>query len=140
MNSITKRSAQMLANDREWFCRHPEEAVRFRPIQTDEFQLLASNGFSPPEFKPSWCKPNATLEHVAVVDLTRLLQSKQTAEPRSETIRIRIATIRARSKKNQANLKKELIEAICKELSILHSPVQETASKTYIPKRPTLAA
>jgi len=140
MNSQTKQSAQILANDREWFCKNPGEAVRFRPIQTDEFQLLESNGISPPEFKPSWCKPNATLEHVAVVDLTRLLQGRQTAEQPNETIRIRIATIRARSKKNQADLKKELTEAICEELLFLHSPAEEPASKRDTPKPPPLAA
>jgi len=140
MNSHTKKSAQILANDREWFCKNPGEAVRFRPIQTDEFQLLKSHGVSPPEFKPSWCKLNATLDHVAVVDLTRLLQSKQTAEQPNETIRIRIATIRARSKKNQADLKKELIEAICEELLILHSPAQQSAPKINASSPSTLAA
>ena len=140
MNSAITRSAQIIANDRKWFYQHPEEAVRFRPMQTDEFKLLETNGVSPPEFRPSWCKPKATLEHVAVVDLTRLLQGRQTAEQPNETIRIRIATIRARSKKNQADLKKELIEAICEELLFLHSPAEELASKRDTPKPPPLAA
>jgi len=140
MKSMTERSAQILANDREWFCRHPEEAVRFRPIQTDEFKLLESNGISPPEFKPSWCKPKATLEHVAVVDLTRLLQGKQTDGKQKETIRIRIATIRARSKKIKANLKKELTEAIYRELSPLSMSMHDQPQTASAYKTAILAA
>jgi len=120
MNSHTKQSAQILANDREWFCRHPEEAIRFRPIQTGEFELLKINGIEPPKFRPSWCKHDADLKHVSVIDLTRLLQSEETSMKTNETIRIRIVTIRARSKSVQQKLQGELIEAICKELLLLH--------------------
>jgi len=130
MNSHTKQSAQILANDREWFCRHPEDAVRFRPAQIDEFELLKINGIEPPKFRPSWCKHDADLKHVAVIDLTRLLQSEKTTMRTNETIRIRIVTIRARSKSVQQQLQGELIEAICKEILLLretpenYSPIE----------------
>jgi len=130
MNSQTKQSAQILANDREWFCKNPGEAVRFRPIQTDEFQLLKINGIEPPKFRPTWCKHDADLKHVAVIDLTRLLPSEKTSMRTNETIRIRIVTIRAKSKSVQNQLHGELIEAICKELLLLrkspqnHSPIE----------------
>ena len=140
MNSAITRSAQIIANDRKWFYQHPEEAVRFRPMQTDEFKLLETNGVSPPEFRPSWCNSNTALEHVAVIDLTRLLQSDQRGEHLDRTIRIRIATIKARSKSVQANLESELVEAICKELLMLHNQAQKPTQTIRTFKPQNLAA
>jgi hypothetical protein len=119
MNHANHRSAQITADDRAWFIRHPEALVRFRPIRAQELEQLKINGIEPPEFRPSWCKPSAALQQIAVIDLTRLLQSRHINTLAKEVIRIRIATPKARSKSAKVALHNELIEAICQELIIL---------------------
>ena len=115
----SQRSAQITADDRAWFLKHPEAVVRFRPIRADELESLKMHGIRPPEFRPSWCKSSAALEQVAVIDLIRLLRSSQTNMPGEETIRIRIATPKIRGKSVKLALQNELIEAICQELLFL---------------------
>jgi len=111
--------SRILDKDRAWFAHHSSEMVRFRPVQRGELEHLKSNGISAPEFRPAWCKSSSPLEHVAVIDLTRLLQSKQPSHRSQETLRIRVLTIKARSNQIRTKLQNELIEAVCAELLIL---------------------
>lgn len=122
MKDSSQRSAQFTADDRAWFLKHPEAVVRFRPIRAYELESLQMHGIRPPEFRPSWCKSSAALEQVAVIDLIRLLHSNHGNTQPNETLRIRLVTIKARSKQMQARLQKELISAICEELMRLVSP------------------
>lgn len=122
MNDSSQRSARITANDRAWFLTHPEAVIRFRPIRAHELESLKMHGIRPPEFRPSWCKSSAALEKVAVIDLIRLLQSNPGNKHPNETLRIRLVTIKARSKQLQASLQKELISAVCKELMCLVIP------------------
>ena len=129
MNNLNDCIARITANDRAWFRRHPKEVVRFRPAQTNEFELLKIKGISPPEYRPSWCKPNATIAHVAVIDLTRLLQNEKINTHMDAAFRIRVATIHARTKNIRKHLEKDLIEQICRELLAMHKP-------SHIPTQP----
>ena len=120
MNDSSQRSARITADDRAWFCRHPEAIVRFRPIRAHELKPLQVNGIEPPEFRPSWCKPSAALEQIAVIDLTRLLNSNQIENESGMSMRIRIATVRARSSKARQKLQQAIINATYRELLALH--------------------
>jgi len=122
MNDSSQRPAQITANDRAWFLTHPEAVIRFRPIRAHELESLKMHGIRPPEFRPSWCKSSAAPEQVAVIDLIRLLQSNPGNKHPNETLRIRLVTIKARSKQLQARLQKELISAVCEELMFLVIP------------------
>jgi len=124
MHQPSNRAARIAADDRSWFLRHPRSVIRFRPMRTNEFESLKSHGSPPPAFKPSWCKADVVLEHVAVIDLTHLLQSGAATACSGGTLRIRVVTLKTRSRKAMARLQEELIEAICKELLILHKPMQ----------------
>lgn len=119
MTQVEQYSSRILAKDRAWFAHHSSEVVRFRPVGPGELEHLKSNGISAPEFRPSWCNSCAPLERVAVIDLTRLLQSKQPSHRSQETLRIRVLTIKARSNQIRTKLHEELIEAVCAELLIL---------------------
>jgi len=93
-------------------------------MRTNEFEFLKSHGSPPPAFKPSWCKADVALEHVAVIDLTRLLQSEVATACSDGTLRIRVVTLKARSGQAMARLQEELIAAICEELLVLYKPTQ----------------
>jgi len=88
-------------------------------MRINEFEFLNSHGSSPPVFKPSWCKADVALEHVAVIDLTRLLQSEIATACSDGTLRIRVVTLKTSSRQAIAKLEDELIEAICEELLLL---------------------
>ena len=54
--------------DRVWFQCNPTAIVRFRPSSDGEFTPLQALGATPPSFRPSFCRANAPLRWVAVVD------------------------------------------------------------------------
>lgn len=135
-----KRAARITADDRSWFLRHPKSVIRFRPMRTNEFEFLKSHGSSPPVFKPSWCKADVALEHVAVIDLTRLLQSEAPTACSDETLRIRVVTLKARSRPAMARLENELIEAICAELLLLNGLGKSTQQSRQANEGERLAA
>jgi len=130
MQQPSNRAARITADDRSWFLRHPRSVIRFRPMRTNEFKFLNSHDSSPPVFKPSWCKADMALEYVAVIDLTRLLQSEVATACSDGTLRIRVVTLKTRSRRAKAKLEDELIEAICEELLLLNglgSSIQQSS-------------
>ena len=110
----SRAMAAAVAGDRIWFERNPRAMVRLRREQPGEFEELLRDGKQPPCFIPSGFKPETRLNWVAVVHLCRLIEGHRTAE--EESIRLRIKTIAARSKKNQSRITEELIEAVAAEL------------------------
>lgn len=113
----SRAMADALAGDRIWFERNPRSMVRLRREQAGEFDSLLRDGKQPPRFMPRGFHPESRLTWVAVVHLSRLVEGHRTAEEAS--IRLRIQTIAARSKKNQSKVKEELIEAVAAEILAL---------------------
>ena len=104
-----------LRQDRCWFQTNPSAIVRFRSASDGEFTPLQAKGAVPPSFRPSFCKANAPLRWVAVVDLMRLAGSPST-QPDEPTIRLRLQIPAIRSTKRQQKAKAELLDAIAAEL------------------------
>tara|TARA_B100000900_G_scaffold353495_1_gene321713 strand:+ start:217 stop:582 length:366 start_codon:yes stop_codon:yes gene_type:complete len=104
--------------DRIWFKHNPSAIVRFRKASRGEFHHIIATGSTPPEFRPSICKPDAPLRWVAVVDLMRLAgeSNVQSEEP---TLRLRLRIPAIRSLKRQKQVTNELLEAIAEELLTL---------------------
>ncbi len=104
-----------IRQDRFWFQTNPSAVVRFRSASDGEFPPLQAIGAVPPSFRPSFCRANAPLSWVAVVDLMRLAgaPSPQLDEP---TIRLRLQIPAIRSTKRQQKAKAELLDAIAAEL------------------------
>lgn len=78
-----------IREDRLWFQSNPHAIVRFRSASDGEFNPLETIGATPPSFRPSFCKANAPLRWVAVVDLLRLAGSTST-DPEEPTARLRL--------------------------------------------------
>ncbi len=104
-----------IRQDRLWFQSNPSAIVRFRAPADGEFNPLLNTGETPPEFRPSLCKPDAPLRWVAVVNLMRLAGEMrvQTHEP---TLRLRLRIPAVRSLKAQKQVEDELLDAIAAEL------------------------
>ena len=104
-----------IQQDRCWFQTNPSAIVRFRSASEGEFTPLQAIGALPPSFRPSFCRANAPLSWVAVVDLMRLAGS---ASPRPDepTVRLRLLIPAIRSAKRQQKAKAELLDAITAEL------------------------
>ena len=101
--------------DRVWFQCNPTAIVRFRPSSDGEFTPLEALGATPPSFRPSFCRANAPLRWVAVVDLMRLAGSDSTnAEEPTARLRLQIPAIRRADRRHQARV--ELLDAISAEL------------------------
>ena len=104
-----------IRQDRLWFQSNPFAIVRFRAASDGEFTPLEDTGVTPPEFRPSICRPNAPLRWVAVVDLMRLAGTTS-AEPQNSTLRVRLKVPAIRSLRRQQQVEEELLEAIALEL------------------------
>ena len=104
-----------IRQDRLWFQKHPSAIVRFRSASEGEFTPLQTVDVTPPSFRPSFCKANAPLRWVAVVDLMRLTGSASTA-PNATTARLRLQIPAIRSAKRRQQAKAELLNAIAAEL------------------------
>jgi len=104
-----------IERDRLWFRSNPHATVRFRSASEGEFTPLYTIGATPPVFRPSFCKVNAPLNWVAVIDLIRLVGSA-TPQAVEATARLRLQIPAIRSKKMQQIAKAELVEAIAAEL------------------------
>ena len=104
-----------IRQDRCWFQTNPSAIVRFRSASDGEFTPLQAIGAVPPSFRPSFCRANAPLRWVAVVDLMRLTGSPST-QPDEPTIRLRLQIPAIRSTQRQQKAKAELLDAIAAEL------------------------
>ena len=104
-----------IRQDRCWFQTNPSAIVRFRSASEGEFTPLQAIGAVPPSFRPSFCRVNAPLSWVAVVDLMRLAGSPST-QPDEPTVRLRLQIPAIRSAKRQQKAKAELLDAIAAEL------------------------
>ena len=107
--------ASVIRQDRLWFQTNPSAIVRFRSASDDEFTPLQSIGVTPPSFRPSFCKDDAPLCWVAVVDLMRLADFSSTP-PDEPTVRLRLQIPAIRTVKRQQQAKAELLDAIAAEL------------------------
>lgn len=107
--------ASAIRQDRLWFQTNPSAIVRFRSASKGEFTPLQAIGATPPSFRPSFCRANAPLNWVAVVDLMRLAGSLST-KPDEPTARLRLQIPAIRSAKRQQKAKAELLNAIAAEL------------------------
>ena len=104
--------------DRIWFKNNPSAIVRFRKASRGEFHHIIATGSTPPEFRPSICKPDAPLRWVAVVDLMRLA-GQTNMQQENPTLRLRLQIPAVRSLKRQKQVEDELLEAIAEELLTL---------------------
>ena len=106
-----------IRRDRLWFQSNPSAIVRFRAADDGEFTPLLNTGATPPEFRPSICKPNAPLRWVAVVDLMRLAGTTDSdKQPHDPTLRVRLKVPALRSLRRQQQVEEELLDAIASEL------------------------
>ena len=102
-------------DDRIWFQNNPAEVVRFRKAISGEFQAVANHGGKVPVFRPAFCRPDAPTRWVAVVDLMRLVDTRDLGpdEP-SARLRLRIPALRSIDRRRRAE--RELTQAIAAEL------------------------
>jgi len=106
----------ILINDRLWFERHPLAIVRFRRQHTQEFAKLIDQNQQAPVFIPSFCTTDRlSLSWVAVVDVFQLLQDSNTSADGTR-LRLRVQTIPLRRADQRAMARKELIQAVAREL------------------------
>ncbi len=103
-----------IADDRNWFNQHPKAIVRFRPAQNQEFEYFERLEEQPPTFIPCGYSETAPRNWVAVVEIMRMTAAAD--DPLEGNLRLRICTVPIRSKANQANAAKELIERVSSEL------------------------
>jgi len=103
-----------IADDRNWFDQHPKAIVRFRPAQNQEFEHFERLEEQPPTFIPAGYSASAAKTWVAVIEIMRMTAAAD--ELIEESLRLRICTVPIRSKTNQANAAKELIERVSSEL------------------------
>ena len=104
-----------IQQDRCWFQTNPSAIVRFRSASDGEFTPLQAIGAVAPSFRPSFCRANAPLSWVAVVDLMRLAAPPSTQNDEL-TARLRLQIPAIRSLKLQQKAKAELLNAIAAEL------------------------
>ena len=106
----------ILINDRLWFERHPLAIVRFRRQHIQEFAKLIDQNQQAPVFIPSFCTTDRlSLSWVAVVDVFQLLQDSNTSADGTR-LRLRVQTIPLRRADQRAMARKELIQAVAREL------------------------
>ena len=106
----------ILINDRLWFERHPLAIVRFRRQHTQEFAKLIDQNQQAPVFIPSFCTTDRlSLSWVAVVDVFQLLQDSNTSADGTR-LRLREQTIPLRRADQREMARKELIQAVAREL------------------------
>ena len=102
-------------DDRIWFKNNPTAVVRFRRGVAGEFQSVANYGEEVPVFRPTFCRPEAPTNWVAVVDLMRLIETKEVDEDEpTARLRLRIPALRSLYRKHHAE--RELKQAIAAEL------------------------
>ena len=109
------RMKSAIRKDRLWFQRNPSAIVRFRSASDGEFTPVRAMGATPPSFRPSFCRANAPLRWVAVVDLMRLAGSTST-HPKEPTARLRLQIPAIRSAERQQKAKAEILDAVASEL------------------------
>lgn len=102
-------------DDRIWFNNNPSAVVRFRRAVTGEFQAVTNRGLEPPVFRPSFCRSEATVSWVAVVNLIRLVGIEK-EKPQEPTARLRLRIPALRSLDRQRRAEQELKQAIAAEL------------------------
>ena len=102
-------------DDRIWFQNNPSAIVRFRSASEGEFNPLQAVGATPPSFRPSFCRANAPLRWVAVIDLMRLAGSAS-IHPADPTARLRLQIPKIRSARGQQKAMAELLDAVAAEL------------------------
>ena len=102
-------------DDRIWFQNNPAEVVRFRRAVSGEFQAVANHGGEVPVFRPEFCRPEAPTHWVAVVDLMRLVDTRD-LEPDEPTARLRLRIPALRSVDRRRRAERELTQAIAMEL------------------------
>ena len=102
-------------DDRIWFQSNPSAVVRFRRAIAGEFQAVANNGGDIPVFRPSFCRPDSPTPWVAVVDLVRLIETRE-MEPDEPTARLRLMVPALRSNYRKRLAEQELKQAIAAEL------------------------
>ena len=118
-----------IRRDRLWFQSNPSAIVRFRAAADGEFTPLLNAGATPPEFRPSICKPNAPLRWVAVVDLMRLAGTTDSnTHPHDPTLRVRLRVPALRSLRRQQQVEEEMLDAIASELLSLMSTDDQNVS------------
>ena len=118
-----------IRQDRLWFQSNPSAIVRFRAAADGEFTPLLNEGATPPEFRPSICKPNAPLRWVAVVDLMRLAGTTDSNKhPHDPTLRVRLRVPALRCLRRQQQVEEELLDAIASELLSLMSTDDQNVS------------
>ncbi len=104
-----------IADDRNWFDQHPKAIVRFRPAQNQEFEHFERLEEQPPTFIPAGYSASAPKTWVAVIEIMRMTTAADD-QPLEGNLRLRVCTVPIRSKSNQANAAKELIERVSSEL------------------------
>ena len=102
-------------DDRIWFQNNPSAVVRFRRAVAGEFQAVIDHGGDPPIFRPSFCRAEAPTCWVAVVDLMRLVATRE-VEPDESTARLRLRIPALRSVARKRLAERELKQAIAAEL------------------------
>ena len=105
----------VVREDRLWFQNNPGALVRFRTASPGEFTPLFERGEQPPFFRPSICRPTAPLRWVAVVDLMRLVDTRNLV-PDEPTARLRLKVPALRSNDLKRRAEQELKQAIAAEL------------------------
>ena len=102
-------------DDRIWFKNNPTAVVRFRRGIADEFEAVANHGGEVPVFRPSFCRAEAPTRWVAVLDLMRLVNTRD-VEPDEPTARLRMKIPALLSIDRQCRAEQELKQAIAAEL------------------------
>ena len=102
-------------DDRIWFQSNPSAVVRFRGAVAGEFQAVLDHGGDAPIFRPSFCRSEAPTRWVAVVDLMRLVDTRN-LEPDEPTARLRLKVPALRSNDRKRRAEQELKQAIAAEL------------------------
>ena len=104
-----------IRDDRIWFQNNRGAIVRFRKSFAEEFQAVANHGGDVPVFRPSFCRPDSPTPWVAVVDLVRLIETRE-MEPDEPTARLRLMVPALRSNYRKRLAEQELKQAIAAEL------------------------
>ena len=98
-------------DDRIWFKNNPTAVVRFRRGVAGEFQSVANYGEEVPVFRPTFCRPEAPTNWVAVVDLMRLIETNVVDED-EPTARLRLRILPCAA--SIENTTRELKQAIAR--------------------------
>ena len=105
---------ELLRSDTQWFKRHPQALVRFRPERRADFELFTLQGGDPPAFIPNGLDPTAPLTWVAVVDVLQALGLS--GEVGVGCLRSRIRTVPIRSQRLRVRMAEEFAIAVCRDL------------------------